>query len=132
MRILFSNKISAKKGQSIVELLIAIGVGALILTTLSAGLILTISNARFSKQKTQAIKYLNEGVENVRIARDRAANWTEFKNQVWPDESLGEGVFTRKTTLGFEADKATVTVIVFWTDSKGDHQVSSTTFLSQW
>ena len=120
------------KGQTIIEVLIAIGAGVLILTTIASTAVITIRNARFSKQKTEALKYLQEGIENVRIARDNAATWEDFMVLVWADESLSEGM-TRTTTVTMtQSDRVTVIVTVFWDDAQGRHEFSSTTLLSQW
>lgn len=123
--------LKSQKGQTIIEILIAIAVGALVLTAIAATATVTVSNAEFAQRKTEAVKYLEEGVENVRIARDNADSWTDFINLSWDDETIGN--YTRETTVTDTGpNEVTVTVVVKWIDAKGTHEVTSTTILSNW
>lgn len=120
-----------QQGQTIVEILIAVAVGALVLTAITATTTITVSNAEFAQRKTEAVKYLEEGVENVRIARDNADSWTDFINLSWDDETIGS--YTRETTItNTGPDEVTVTVVVKWPDAKGEHEVTSSTILTNW
>lgn len=135
MRMFKLDFLSDNSGQTIIEVLIAIGVGALVLTAISASAIITVSNAQFAQKKTEALKYLQQGVEEVRIARDNAESWESFKELNWPSEPIvSAGVtFTRTTSINEEgSDLLEVTVTVSWDDPKGTHKVFSVTKLSQW
>jgi len=139
MIFLFNNKkVIHQSGQTIVEVIIAIAVGALVMTAVVATMIVTISNAQFAKEKTQAIKYLDEGVENVRIARDTANSWEIFLSDYASpqQETVGNGVYTRTTTVtqGMlpNDNQATVAVTVSWIGAKGTHQVSSASMVGKW
>jgi len=121
----------SQQGQTIVEILIAVAVGALVLTAITATTTITVSNAEFAQRKTEAVKYLEEGVENVRIARDNQDSWSDFLNLPWDDETIGS--YTRVTTVTDTGpNEVTVTVVVRWTDAKGTHEVTSTTILTNW
>lgn len=118
-------------GQTIIEILIAIAVGALVLTAITATATVTVSNADFAKKKTEAVKYVEEGIENVRIARDNADSWGEFKAGYPLGDTPATG-YTRTATLTDNGDQVTVVVTVSWDDAKGTHETSSTTILSNW
>ena len=129
--------VNSQKGQTIIEILIAIAVGALVLTAITATATITVSNADFAKKKTEAVKYLEEGVENVRIARDNAISWELFKLN-YPLTDIPATGFNRITTVEpdpnepLNEDRRQVTVTVSWEDAKGTHEVMSTTILSNW
>ena len=137
MRMFKLDFLSINSGQTIIEILIAIGVGALVLTAISTSAVITISNAQYAQKKTEALKYLQQGVEKVRIARDNAESWEDFKGLTWDDEEMGQ-IFTRTTDVEVDLEdpsnenKRQVTVTVSWDNAKGTHQVSSVTKLSQW
>lgn len=126
-----------QKGQTIIEILVAIAVGAIVLTAVAASATITVRNADFAKKKTEAVKYVDEGIENVRIVRDTAVSWEVFilnEGGTKPDEPATG--FRRSTTVtpGAPPDdnQATVEVTVSWDDAKGTHEVSSTTILTNW
>jgi len=138
MRMFKLDFLSNNSGQTIIEILIAIGVGALVLTAISASAVITISNAQYAQKKTEALKYLQEGVENVRIARDNAESWDSFQEDS-PSEvdellPLDNPIFTRRTEFIFDDEDpwSEVTVTVSWDSAKGTHEVSSVTKLSDW
>jgi len=139
MRMLKLDFLSNNSGQTIIEILIAIGVGALVLTAISASAVITISNAQYAQRKTEALKYLQQGVENVRIDRD-TNTWIDFISLSWPPETKTSANQTFTITTSVEDDpedpenenKRQVTVTVSWDDARGTHEVSSVTKLSQW
>jgi prepilin-type N-terminal cleavage/methylation domain-containing protein len=125
-----------QKGQTIIEILIALAVGAIVLTAVASTATISVSNAEFAKKKTEAVRYVDEGIENVRIARDGADSWDAFLALTWDDEAIGS--FRRETTVVDDpgdpgnTNRRLVTVTVFWSDAKGEHQASSTTILTSW
>ncbi|OGD62567.1 hypothetical protein A2160_06000 [Candidatus Beckwithbacteria bacterium RBG_13_42_9] len=127
-----------QRGQTILEVLIALAVAGFILTAIAATMVITLNNAQFVKQKAQALHYLEEGIENVRISRDTSSDWNTFvlAHTTPQQENLDGGTFTRITTVTVGAppndDRVTGVVTVSWSDVKGTHQVISTTILGQW
>lgn len=59
------------KGQSLIEVVVVIAVLAIIVTALTFATISSLRNAQFAKNQTQATKLAQEGLEEVREARDR-------------------------------------------------------------
>lgn len=64
-------------GQSLVEILVAIGVVTLVLTALVAAVVMAIRGVNFSKQKIKATSLAQEGVEWVRNQRGNLG-WSDF------------------------------------------------------
>lgn len=66
-----SNKLPNQKGQTLLELVIVITVGAIIVVALTFATISTLRNAQFAKNQSQATKLAQEVLERVRTGRDR-------------------------------------------------------------
>lgn len=60
-----------EKGQSLLEVIIAMTVGILVVTALVFAVIFSLRNAQFAKNSAQATKLAQEGIERVRTLRDR-------------------------------------------------------------
>ena len=58
------------KGQTLIEVLVALGVIAVIATALAAVVVTSVSNTQFSKNQNLASQYAQEGMEIVRSIRD--------------------------------------------------------------
>lgn len=148
----------SKKGQTLLEVLVALGVAVLLIAGLSVLAVYALRNAQHGKNIETATRLAGEGIEQVRIVRDRSG-WEDFvrydlskcykvDTTTWVLEPLtscnvedGETppafeIFKRQIKLvdvdpGDEESRQ-VTVTVFWTDSQGPNQVSSDTILTQW
>jgi len=62
---------SDERGQTLIELIVVVVVGAIIISALTFAAIYTIRNAQFAKNQSQATKLAQEGIETVRSIRDR-------------------------------------------------------------
>lgn len=62
---------SNESGQTLMEVIIAMTVGILVVTALTFATIYSLRNANFAKTSSQATKLAQEGIERVRIGRDR-------------------------------------------------------------
>lgn len=60
-----------EKGQSLIEVIVAVAVGTLVVAALTFATIFSLRNANFSKTSAQATKLAQEGIERVRAGRDR-------------------------------------------------------------
>lgn len=137
------------KGQSLFEVVIALGISAVIVTALVALAASSIRNTIFSKDKTIAGSFAQEAVEWLRNQRDQ--NITTFrtnaqgtrclKNLSWSgvcqsgDEITGtkfmrEAVFTTSQISGKTVIQAVVRV--YWSDSQGAREVRSVTNFADW
>lgn len=69
----------SEKGQSLIEVIVAIAVGTLVVAALTFATIFSLRNANFSKTSAQATKLAQEGIERVRASRDRRAQILGFQ-----------------------------------------------------
>jgi Tfp pilus assembly protein PilV len=73
-------KRSACLGQSLIEVVVAVGVMSLLLVSLLSLISLSIKNSRLAKDRTLAVQLAQEGVELMRAYRDYS--WSEFNAAV--------------------------------------------------
>ncbi len=93
----------------------------------------SLKGAGSARNKAQAAKLANEGMEMVRQVRDSAGSWEGFLNYPWTTEPIGD--FTRVIAVERDlvvSEKAKVTVTVSWTDSAGVHPVTLVSYLTNW
>ena len=155
-------KFKFESGQTLIEMIIAIGLVVLVLTTLVSALTLGIKNNRFAREQSQAKNYVREGTEWARSIRDRLG-WESFYDMVAQDgnpvsyclsslpttaqdaeeltnrictsqETINNTVFRRTAFFSFgNTDKElTLTVTVDWNDGSAIHTSTSTIILRQW
>lgn len=135
-------------GQTLFELIIALGVTVLIVTGIIRIVTISLSNAAFAKNQAEATRFAQEGAEWIRLERDKG--WDDFfsrSNQTWclkdltwsraspcgQDEVISGTMFSREATLGaLGDDRVDVIVKVSWTDSKGTHESRIGTRLTGW
>ena len=65
-----------QRGQTLVEIVVAIGVVLLLVTGLVAGATVTIKSAQYGRSKTLAVRYSQEALEKARSLRD--TGWETF------------------------------------------------------
>lgn len=124
------------KGQSLIEVLIALGIISMVITGVATIVTQSLTNAQFSKEQDTATKYAQEGLETVRSIRDQNYNAFALLNGRYclakNTQSLGDiqpscatpnvDQFIREvaieTTPGCNANVSKVTVTVSWTDGK--------------
>lgn len=121
------------KGQSLIEILVALGIITIIATALTSVVITSLGNARSSKDQALATQYATEGLEIMRLKRD--IDYTAFQNIISGTYCLDKGAsnlgpnctssnvdnFIRKVTIaqsGCAVKIARISVIVSWQDSK--------------
>lgn len=61
----------SEKGQTLLELIVVISVSVIIIGALVFATIASLRNAQFSKNQSLATKLAQEGIERVRVGRDR-------------------------------------------------------------
>lgn len=139
------DKMSKKKGQTIIEMLVAVGIIVVALTALVAATITAVRNAKFSQNTALATKFAQEGMEATRSIRDRS--WTELQNGnhglSWDVTQWSFSGFSDTPALGFTrvvnvadsgSDKKLITTTVSWTDSSGTgtHESKQVSYLTKW
>lgn len=135
------------KGQSLFEVVLALFVITMIIVGVVVVSTNSISNSLFSRNKTLAARYAQEGIEWLRLEKERdfsalatvadtatycldnlnfnnigACNGSEF---------IGDTEFAREVNFTKLSENSKVlieaTVITYWTDSKGYHESRSST-----
>jgi len=139
------HKLFADSGQATAEIVLAIGVIALVLVGLTKTTTMALRNAQFAKNKSLATKYGQETLEAVRAYRDQN-DWDTFKTTCFPDFPALPSPFDDPRSVacvcykpseldpvvctGADVDKVEITVTISW--DSGDHEVELATFLSKW
>ncbi|HSX19240.1 MAG TPA: hypothetical protein VLE91_03850 [Candidatus Saccharimonadales bacterium] len=145
-----------RSGQSLVEVIVAVGVVAALAVALVTTSLVTQKASRGSENSTQATKLVQENIEQIRAFRDRKgfsalangscwvldttsgsdpANWSLSAANCPRAVVLNQVTFNRSLVVGNNgvndrAKSALVTVTVTWTDSGGTQSVSNNTVLS--
>lgn len=143
----------AKNGQTLVEVIVILGVVAVLVTGLVAASSSALRASESGKSRTLATKYAQEGIELTRRLRD--SGWTTFYTYgntdpgkpwcvdgtgVWTSGAGGcdiniEQQYTRTVTIEWiDATKVEVNSMISWVegDSTNPQTVSLTTYLTQW
>ena len=141
-------------GQSLIEVVVSVGIAVLLATALITTALITQKTARSAKNNTIATKLAQESVEKIRVFRDRngfgvLANGSCYTLDssnpsplVWQLKECIDGevirreenTYIRKIAI---VDTATlnnklITVTVSWEEPSGGKSVSTQTILSQW
>jgi len=94
------------KGQTLVEVIVAVGIIVIVLVAVVAGVVQSVRNTRFAKEQATATRYAQETIEWLRRQRDELG-WEPFYNLL--DADAASGVVTYclsslpETSLIFEA-----------------------------
>ena len=125
-------------GQSLLEVIVALAVTTLVLTSLVSATVVSVRNARFAKNQSLATKYAQEALERVRIYRDQS-DWdnifkTESNCENPPNLSTLPLLYNRVINCSLDAGerRMTVEVTVSWTEAGRSHQGQLTTYLTKW
>lgn len=135
----------AEKGQTLLEVLVALGVGVAVLVATTNAILSSLTGSDFGKNQTQATQYAQQAMEVVRDLRNRegASFFTRNGSYCMPTDSLLtpgtcpspniDNFFTRKIifdTLG--AGRKRIAVTVSFADSKGTHQSNLISIFTDW
>lgn len=139
------------KGQTFAEVVIILFLVAMVITVLVSTGIFSMRLTAHNANRSQAIAYLQEGVELVRKRRDEG--WTSFveisrpsprlwcinKQGVWfevSDECPGniDNIFARSVQLSYDSQNQRVIalIIVSWRDGGELRTSKTTTVLTKW
>lgn len=139
---------SRSLGQTVFELVIALGVAALVVTGIVQIVTISLRNASFAKNQALATRYNQEALEWLRAERDK--DWIAFSSRAgstWCLTSLSwslaakcgqankipSTIFIREATVTQSAvDSVDALVRVVWTDASGEHSSRVDTTLTDW
>ena len=141
----------SKSGQSLVEVVVALGVVVALAMSLITASLVTQRTSQQAKNNTQATNLVQQNIEQMRVFRDRrgfdvlanGACWTLTSSDPDPANwslssscpesiTLSNTVFSRSIVIanGANSNQRVVTVTVTWTDSGGLQTIQNTTVLS--
>ena len=146
-------------GQSLVEVVVSIGIAVMLAISLITTSLITQKSARSARNNSQATKLVQQTLEQLRVFRDRAG-FSELPNaptaiicvdlnivdandpSTWAFvtpvpcpyfETIPDTIFSRQIEfLNDGAEKRLITVTVSWDESGQTRSVKSQTFLSLW
>ena len=138
------------RGQSLFEVIIAVGLSALILSGVVSLAATSVRNSSFTRNNAQATKYAQEAMEWLRGQRD--SGWTNLSSHsdasglfsclntlppsTWGSVCSGtitDTIFVRDVTLTLvNSSRIDALVNVSWTDAQGTHNVESQTRFTNW
>lgn len=139
-----------ERGQTLLEIVVALGVIAVVLTGLVTAVTASLRYSQVSKYRSQGVKFAQEGIELARKLRDTSP-WAEFSvfssgtgewclNEAgsW-SASDGSGcpivagsTFWRTVTFVLNGSVMDVTSEVSWGDRSTSSTVTLRTYLSDW
>lgn len=138
-----------QSGQTLAEVVVAIGVIVLLVTGLIIGTSVTLKASQYGKARSQAVQYAQEAVELARNIRD--SGWTGFmaygsvtpkswcldKSGTWTQMSGAcsaniDNFYTRQVTFTWVDPRMKADVVVSWTDGNKTYTVPITTYVTQW
>jgi type II secretory pathway pseudopilin PulG len=141
-----------QKGQSLVEMIVVVGMVILLVTGIVAGTTASLGRSETTQARSDALTFAQAGIELARGQRDNG--WTAFEamgsvggtkycvgsDQIWRDPPCLSNIdskYTRSVTLQFapvsSVPTMTVTSQVLWGDTTDpSNTVQLTTYLTQW
>ena len=148
-------------GQSLVEVVVSIGIAVILAISLITTSLITQKSSRSARNNSQATKLVQEIIEQLRVLRDRKgfsgtfpsvssitcftfntpdlnvpSNWSLTSECSTPQTvSLGTTIFTRKIEMinhNTDVNKRLITVTVSWDESGQTRSVKSQTILGLW
>lgn len=153
MFMLISDPHKSEKGQTLIEVLVAIVMISGVLVAFLSALTNAAANLQYSRNKTQATKYAQEAIEYIRTQRD-FNTWSDFYTGIdgkwcmstldWPPStptpcsapiSDQYAIFYREAAFTLndpDNDRVTIEVVVTWTQGARTSQVILDTYLTQW
>lgn len=126
-------KTITKKGQSLIEVVMALVIVSLLTAGLVRVVIVSLKNMEFSRNQNFSLNLAQAKAEELRAERDSSnwqVFWEKYHQASFQDQ---EGIFTRTTSFEGEDDnKMKIIVNVSWGDSLGEHVSSISSYLTRW
>lgn len=153
---LYPLPVAMPSGQTLVEVVVAIGMVVLLVTGLIVGTTVSLKGGQFGRTKSGAISFAQEAIELARGLRD--VGWTSFRarsgmyclsqNNTFPQEAVGSSnectgnvvsptaIYTRWVTFAWDEaatpPRMNVTATVTWNEGSTTHTSALSTFFTQW
>lgn len=145
-----STHLQSARGQTLVEVIVVVGVVILLVTGLVAGTVSSLRTNQSGRDRALATKYVQEGIELSRKLRDNS--WSTFfsyglpAGKLWCLSKVGtwsdtlpcsiniDTVYTRSVSFTWDVANSRMEVksTVSWNDGNGNHQSQLSTYFTQW
>lgn len=139
----------SSRGQTLVEVIVAIGVVVLLVTGLIVSTSVSLKASQYGKMRSLGIQYAQEAVEATRNLRDSGWNtfavyggvtpisWCLNKAGEWTQmigacSSNIDNFYTRVVTFTWNDPRMKVDVFVTWVDGAKTYTSSLSTYFTQW
>jgi len=139
-----------ESGQSLVEMVVAVGIAAMVIVALLIGAVVSIRNVQFSRNQSRAMELNREVSEWLRS--QEKTSWSQLWSNgselgepycFWhfnfdlnicsDDDNLIDDKFIRQGVLQQDGrDKLEITITTSWNDTFGDHDETITTYLTKY
>lgn len=145
------NQTQYSHGQTLLEIVITVGVVAVILTALVSAVTASLRYGVASRSRSRAIKYAQEGLELARAYRDTSGwdtflersgtgtkNWCLDENGIWTEDTTSDcplsedSLFGRTVTYIWNDPLMSVLVSVAWGEKNEAQTVNLQTYFTQW
>ena len=159
-KIRLNDKMGGSGGFTIVEVLVAVAVVAMVMTAVVSGVSFSVKNTRFARDQALAVRYTQEALEWIRQVRDESG-WRTFTNELGNDgnpvsyclmsipatfaefvalvnglcqagEVIGGTIYTRQMSLDLTGSEATAEVSVTWDEGGQTKEVLQRSTLYDW
>ncbi|MEK9143595.1 MAG: prepilin-type N-terminal cleavage/methylation domain-containing protein [Patescibacteria group bacterium] len=138
-----------QRGQTLVEVIVAIGVVVLLVTGLIVSTSVSLKASQYGKMRSLGTQYANEAIEVTRNLRDsgwstfavyggvtpiswcldKAGVWTQMAGTCSPNI---DNFYTRMVTFTWDDPRMKVDVAVTWVDGAKTYSSLNSTFFTQW
>lgn len=135
-----------QSGQTLAEVVVAIGVIVLLVTGLIVGTSVTLKASQHSKARSQAVQYAQEAVEMIRNIRD--SGWSNVRNYSGTTQCLNkagewmvksgscsaniDNFYTREVIFTWDDPRMKVDIVVSWADGNKTYTAPISTYFTQW
>ena len=124
--------IKNERGQSLFEVLVAVALAAIIVTSIASVATISLSNSEFARTNSEARQVTQNLLEVARKHRDTNLDCIQNQNCI-PSTTCPAGFDSCDVNFAYTGgDTANVTATVVWTDGRGEHTVSAQTILTAW
>ncbi len=136
-------------GQTLVEVVVAIGVVVLLVTGLIVSTSVSLKASQYGKMRSLSTQYAQEAIEATRNLKDsgwstfsgygavqpiswcfnKAGDWTQMVGACSPNI---DNFYTRVVTFTWDDPRMKVDVVVAWVDGAKTYSSTLSTFFTQW
>lgn len=147
---MYKRSLDSIRGQTLLELIVSIGVVAFVVLGLVAAVTSSLRFGQASRSRSGAVKYAQEAMERTRQLRD-AYTWDEFltyadsSGEVWCINSAGvwsgvggascsvlDGKYTRTISLTRQDPIVRALVTVTWQEGSTQFSTDLESYFTQW